>query len=131
MPATACTLREIAATRSASFYQGELAARMERAAIAAGGALRASDLAAHRADWVTPIAQAYRAVVLHEIPPNGQGLAAQIALAILACRDVPPLDSAQVVHQQIEAMKLALGAAAQHFADPRAWPLSSRRAVMW
>ena len=120
LPATARTLREIAATPGASFYQGELAARIERAAIAAGGARRASDLAAHRADWVTPIAQTYRDVVLHEIPPNGQGLAAQIALAILACREVPPLDSAQAVHQQIEAMKLALGAAAQHFADPRA-----------
>ena len=72
------------------------------------------------ADWVTPIAQPYRDVVLHEIPPNGQGLAAQIALAILAHREVPPVDSADAIHQQIEAMKLALGAAAQHFADPRA-----------
>ncbi len=120
LPATARSLRDIAATRGASFYGGELAARIEQAAIADGGALRMSDLAAHRADWVTPIAQSYRDVILHEIPPNGQGLAAQIALAILAHREAPPVDSADAMHMQIEAMKLALGAAAQHFADPRA-----------
>jgi len=124
LPATARSLRDIAATGGASFYTGELAARMEQAALADGGALRASDLAAHRADWVTPIAQPYRDVVLHEIPPNGQGLAAQIALAILAHREVPPQDSADAMHVQIEAMKIALGAAAQHFADPRAMRVS-------
>ncbi|MBK8960212.1 MAG: gamma-glutamyltransferase family protein [Proteobacteria bacterium] len=120
LPATARTLRDIAASEGESFYRGELAARMAAAAAADGGALSVDDLAEHHADWVTPIAQPYRDVVLHEIPPNGQGLAAQIALAILAHLDVPPLDSADAMHQQIEAMKLALGAAAQHFADPRA-----------
>ncbi len=120
LPATARSLREIAATRGASFYQGDIAARIEQAALAAGGALRMADLAAHRADWVEPIAQNYRDVVLHEIPPNGQGLAAQIALAILAHHEAPPLDSVTAMHLQIEAMKLALGAAAEHFADPRA-----------
>lgn len=53
-------------------------------------------------------------MVLHEIPPNGQGLAVHIALAILAYRDVPPLASAQAVHQQIEAMKLESDAASAH-----------------
>jgi gamma-glutamyltranspeptidase/glutathione hydrolase len=120
LPATASSLREIAESNGASFYTGALAKRIADASRAAGGALSSEDLAAHRADWVTPIAQPYRDVVLHEIPPNGQGLAAQIALAILNHRDVPALDSADAIHQQIEAMKLALGAAAEHFADPRA-----------
>lgn len=120
LPATARSLREIAESDGASFYTGALATRIANASRAAGGALSSEDLAAHRADWVTPIAQSYRDVVLHEIPPNGQGLAAQIALAILNHRDVPALDSADAIHQQIEAMKLALGAAAEHFADPRA-----------
>lgn len=120
LPATARSLRDIAATRGVSFYHGEIATRIEQAARAAGGALRMSDLAAHRADWLAPIAQNYRDVVLHEIPPNGQGLAAQIALAILAHHDVPALDSVAAIHLQLEAMKLALGAAAEHFADPRA-----------
>ena len=114
------TLRTIAATKGESFYQGELAERIERAAIAGGGALRKSDLANHHVDWVNLIAQPYRNVVLHEIPPNGQGLAAQIALGILQNFEPPPVDSARSMHLQIEAMKIALRAAAEHFADIQA-----------
>jgi len=76
-------------------------------AAAAGGALTSKDLEAHEANWVQPLAQPYREVVLHEIPPNGQGLAAQIALGILRHRTAPPLDSADWYHLQIEAMKIA------------------------
>ena len=118
------TLRLIAASRGEAFYQGELADKIEAAAIADGGAMRKSDLASHTAEWVTPTAQDYRHVTLHEIPPNGQGLAAQIALGILKHRDPPPLDSADAVHLQIEAMKIAIGAAFEHFADPRAMRLT-------
>jgi len=57
--------------------------------------------------------------VLHEIPPNGQGLAAQIALGILAQRPAPPLDSAAAIHEEVEAMKIASGAAFDHIADPQ------------
>jgi gamma-glutamyltranspeptidase / glutathione hydrolase len=114
------TLRLIAESKGEAFYRGELADRMEAAAIAGGGALRKSDLEAHTADWVTPIQQDYRNVTLHEIPPNGQGLAAQIALGILKHREAPPLDSADSVHLQIEAMKIAIRASFDHFADPRA-----------
>lgn len=123
-PDLARSLRLIAQTRGEAFYRGELAQRIARAAERAGGALSLDDLAEHRADWVEPIAQRYRGVTLHEIPPNGQGLAAQIALGILAHLDVPPLDSADWIHQQIEAMKIAIRAAFDHFADPAAMRLS-------
>ena len=124
-PDLATTLREIAATEGESFYRGALAARIEAAAQADGGAMRAADLAAHQADWVTPIQQAYRDVELAEIPPNGQGLAAQIALAILAYLDTPAYapGSAEWTHLQVEAMKIAIRAAFDHFADPRAMRL--------
>lgn len=114
------TLRDIAITNGESFYYGALAEQIERAAIAGGGALRKSDLADHHVDWVDLVAQPYRNVVLHEIPPNGQGLAAQVALGILQFFDPPPVDSVQSVHLQIEAMKIALGAAYEHFADIQA-----------
>jgi len=70
--------------------------------------------------WVEPTAMEYAGVTLHEIPPNGQGLAAQIALGILRHLAPAELDSVDWVHQQIEAMKIAVRAAQQHFADPRA-----------
>ncbi len=125
-PDLGATLEEIARTRGESFYRGDLAQRIETAAIAAGGALRASDLAAHRADWITPLAQDYRQVTLHEIPPNGQGLAAQIALGILQHLDVAPLDSAEGVHGELEAMKIAIRAAFDHFADPAHMRISAQ-----
>ena len=122
--AAAATLKRIAETRGDAFYRGDLAERMEQTAIAEGGALTAADLARHSADWVAPLAQPYRRVALHEIPPNGQGLAAQIALGILNNFDVGDPDSTESVHLEIEAMKIALQAAAEHFADPRAMRVS-------
>jgi len=121
-PELARTLELIAQSRGEAFYHGELAQRIAAASAAAGGSLSHADLAAHRADWVTPISQSYRGIELHEIPPNGQGLAAQIALAILGQFDLPalPADDARSVHLQIEAMKIATRAAFEHFADPQA-----------
>ena len=125
-PDLAATLSEIAESEGESFYRGALAARIETAARADGGALRATDLAAHEADWVAPITQPYRDVELAENPPNGQGLAAQIALAILQHLDTPvhAPGSAEWTHLQIEAMKVAIRAAFDHFADPAAMHLS-------
>lgn len=119
-PQLAQTLRIIAQSRGEAFYTGELADAIEQAAIDGGGALRKSDLAAHTLEWVKPTAQEYRGVTLHEIPPNGQGLAAQIALGILQHLEPAEVDSAAWLHQQIEAMKIAVRAAQDHFADPRA-----------
>ena len=117
-PDLAETLEAVAASRGEAFYRGELARRMVAAAGKDGGALSLADLAEHRADWVTPLAVAYRDVTLHEIPPNGQGLAAQIALGILARRPRHDLDSEPAIHQEIEAMKVAVRAAFDHIADP-------------
>ena len=123
-PELARSLRLIAESRGETFYRGELAERMAKAAREAGGGLTLDDLAAHTADWVEPIASPYRHVTLHEIPPNGQGLAAQIALGILDHLPAAPLDSELWYHQQIEAMKIAIRAAFDHFADPAAMRLA-------
>ena len=125
-PNLADTLAQIAESKGEAFYRGALAEKIDAAARAAGGALRAADLDAHEALWMDPIVQPYRSVELAEIPPNGQGLAAQIALAILAHLDAPVHEagSAQWTHLQIEAMKIAIRAAFDHFADPRAMRLA-------
>jgi gamma-glutamyltranspeptidase/glutathione hydrolase len=119
-PDQAHTLERIAATRGEDFYRGELAERMVAHARAHGGALALDDLAAHRADWVAPIGHPYHDLTLYELPPNGQGLAALIALGILEyCHvaDHPP-DSADSLHLQIEAMKLAFADVYRYVADP-------------
>ena len=121
-PDLAATLCEIAESVGETFYRGALAERIAAAAAGAGGALTKADLEAHAANWVDPIVQPYRGIELAEIPPNGQGLAAQIALALLehlgAAQHEP--GSAAWTHLQAEAMKIASRAAFDHFADPRA-----------
>jgi gamma-glutamyltranspeptidase/glutathione hydrolase len=124
-PDHAATLEKIAATDGAAFYRGELAAQLEAHAAANGAVMRAGDLAAHRADWVDTISIAYRAYTIHEIPPNGQGIVALIALGILEHfeLDSVPADSAESVHLQIEALKLAFADAHAYVADIDHMPL--------
>ena len=115
----AATLETIAASNGEAFYRGELAAKLEAHASANGGAMRATDLAAHHADWVGTISGDYRGYAVHEIPPNGQGIVALIALGILEHFDMTslPVDSADSVHLQIEAVKLAFADAQAYVSD--------------
>ena len=121
-PAQAQTLEQIAATKGAAFYRGSLAEQMAADAVAHGAQLRVDDLAAHQCDWVGTASQDYGDYTLHEIPPNGQGLAALIALGILRNKDLAShaVDSADSLHLQIEAVKLALADAYRYIADPEA-----------
>ena len=125
LPDHAATLTTIAATNGEAFYRGELAAKLEAHATANGGVMGASDLAAHRADWVGTINGAYRGYTVHEIPPNGQGIVALIALGILEQFDMSsfPADSADSVHLQIEAVKLAFADAQAYVADVEYMPV--------
>jgi gamma-glutamyltranspeptidase/glutathione hydrolase len=127
LPALAATLESIAATRGEAFYRGPLAAALVAHAQAHGGAMNLADLDAHAVEWVAPVGVDYRGYTLHELPPNGQGLAALIALGILAHRDVAAheVDSAASLHLQIEAMKLAFADVYRHVADPRAMTIEA------
>ena len=112
-------LEQIASTKGKAFYRGELAERLEAAAKKHGGALRAADMAAHESDWVKTLQVDYRGYTLHELPPNGQGIVALIALGILEHFDLRshPVDSADSLHLQIEAQKLAFADARRFVAD--------------
>ncbi|MFL6662908.1 MAG: gamma-glutamyltransferase family protein, partial [Rhizobacter sp.] len=120
--AAARTLRLIAQTRGEAYYRGEIAQAIERHARAHGGAMTAGDLAAFQPEWVEPIGVDYRGHTLHEIPPNGQGIAALIALGILRHFDIGslPADGVDAQHLQIEAMKLGFADAYRYVADPAA-----------
>ena len=120
-PDAARTLRLIAATRGEAFYRGEVAEAMATFAKATGGALTAADLASYAPEWVGTISQDHAGHSLHEIPPNGQGIAALIALGILRNLDhlSHGVDSTQAQHLQIEAMKLAFADTYRYVGDPR------------
>ncbi|HEY4083251.1 MAG TPA: gamma-glutamyltransferase family protein [Burkholderiaceae bacterium] len=120
-PDAARTLRLIAQTRGEAFYRGEVAEAIAAFAKATGGALTAADLASYAPEWVGTISQDYAGHTLHEIPPNGQGIAALIALGILQHLDHRShvVDSTQAQHLQIEAMKLAFADTYRYVSDPR------------
>jgi len=128
-PAAARGLRAIAQTGGEAFYRGEIAQALERFSDRHGGSLRASDLAAYQPEWVKPLAQNYRGYTLHEIPPNGQGIAALIALGILGHFDMAGLarDGVDSQHVQIEAMKLAFADVYRYIADPRSMQVQTEQ----
>lgn len=106
-PHHAATLRSIAATESESFYRGELADRIGSYIREHGGFLAKEDLAAYQPQWVDPIKVNYRGYDVWEIPPNGQGIIALMALNTLKRFEFSSKDSVDTYHKQIEAMKLA------------------------
>ena len=125
-PEQADTLESIAASGGESFYRGALAEAMVASSARAGWKYSMTDFANHQADWVAPIQQEYGDITLHEIPPNGQGLAALLVLGILRQHDLRryPRDSVDSVHLQVEAMKLALADAWRYIADPASMDVS-------
>jgi len=110
------TLRAIAETTGEAFYRGDVAAALVAHSAANGGSMAAIDLANFAPEWVEPIAMGFAGCSVHQIPPNGQGIAALMALGMLDKLDVSrfPVDSVEGQHLQIEAMKLA-------FADTYRW----------
>ncbi|MDB5827360.1 MAG: gamma-glutamyltransferase [Variovorax sp.] len=124
-PSAARALRAIARTSGEALYGGEIAEAAAAHAAANGGAMKAADFAAFSPEWVDPIRTSAFGFELHEMPPNGQGIAALVALGILRHTDVAslPIDSAASQHLQIEAMKLAFADTYAHVAEPRAMRL--------
>jgi gamma-glutamyltranspeptidase/glutathione hydrolase len=107
--AAARTLRLIAQTKGEAYYRGEIAEAAAAHARQHNGSMTADDFASFKPEWVEPIGIDYAEHTLHEIPPNGQGIAALIALGILKNFDLASLavDGVDSQHLQIEAMKLA------------------------
>lgn len=121
LPTLASTLEMISEGGKAAFYQGELAEKTAAFVQAEGGWLTTEDLVAHTSTWDKPISTDYRGVTVWECPPNGQGLAALLALNIAEGFDIRAMEaqSAERYHTLIEAMRLSFADALQYIADPR------------
>ncbi len=125
--AAARALKAIARTKGEAYYNGEIAQALVKFSRQQGGALTLADLSAYQPEWVTPIARDYRGHTLHEIPPNGQGIAALMALGILEKFDIAslPVDSVASQHLQIEAMKLAFADVYRYVSEPSSMTLTA------
>jgi len=119
-PGLARTFSAIAEGGRQAFYEGEIAAAIVAVLKQVGGRMAESDLAEHVSTWETPISADYRGLRVYECPPNGQGLAALLALNILDGFDLAPLASLSTerTHLVIEALRLAFADARWHVADP-------------
>jgi gamma-glutamyltranspeptidase/glutathione hydrolase len=126
LPDHAATLEEIGATDAESFYRGRLAERIDAESRRFGGYLRAEDLAKHTPLWVEPARVSYRGYEVCEIPPNGQGIVALMALNILKEFDPGAWEDPLCCHRRIEAIKLAFADAFRYVTDPASMALDYR-----
>lgn len=115
----ASTLRAIAETNAEAFYKGEIADKIDAFSREYNGFIRKEDLASYQPEWVKPISVNYKGYDVWEIPPNGQGLIALMALNILNEMDLNEKDNVETYHKQIEALKLA-------FTDGKAYITDSK-----
>lgn len=116
------TLKTIAENGYDSFYKGQIADQIVKAVQDDEGVLTQDDLYNYQAEWVDPISVSYGdGFIFHEIPPNGQGLTALLALNIASGFDLPNLGygTADYYHALMEAMKLAFIDAHAYIADPK------------
>ena len=119
MPTMAKTLEILAATKCESYYRGEISGAILAFSQATGGYLTQEDLANYRAEWVEPISINYKGYDVWEIPPNGHGIVALMALNILKHFDLTERENIMSYHKQIEAMKLAYADGKAYIADSR------------
>ncbi|KIL42957.1 gamma-glutamyltransferase [Jeotgalibacillus campisalis] len=123
--AHAATLSSIAETKAESFYTGELAQKIEDFMKEHGGFLTKEDLAAFTPEWVDPVSVNYRGYDVWEIPPNGQGMIALMALNIAQGFEFTAFQNVETYHKQIEAMKLAFTDGKAFITEPEEMPVST------
>jgi len=130
-PALASTYRKIAKGGRKVFYEGAVAREIARFMKEHGGFLTATDLAAHRSEWVEPVSTMYRGHRVWELPPNGQGIAALQMLNLLEAYDLKGMGfgSAGHVHAFVEAKKLVFEDRAKFYSDPAFNKLPVKRLI--
>ncbi|CAN0027348.1 unnamed protein product, partial [Discosporangium mesarthrocarpum] len=130
-PALAGVLRELGRGGKRAFYEGRIGRAIVEAIQSKGGLMTMEDLKKHRTTFVEPIVAEFCGVRVHEVPPNGQGITALLALNMLKHLDVPGLtprgggestareeeNEVPYLHRLIEVMRLAFADARWYCAD--------------
>jgi gamma-glutamyltranspeptidase / glutathione hydrolase len=126
-PALAHSLALIAQSDGQALYGGELGRSLVSHAHTHGGAQgaawRLDDLAEHQALWQEPLNVSYRDHTIWQLPPNGQGLAALLAMGLLN-RFERSRDDVQWLHLQAECIKQSFAQMYPYLADARHLPFT-------
>ena len=114
------TLKGISENGKSYIYEGMIPEKISEYVRKFNGWLCEEDFSLHSSSWVRPISSNYRGYDVWECPPNGQGIAALIALNIVENIDLANSDIDHVLklHYKIEAMKIAFQDALWYVADP-------------
>lgn len=118
------TLLAIGESQGDTFYRGDLADKIDGFSRKYGGFLRKEDLEGYQVEWVNPVKINYRGYEVWELPPNGHGIVALMALNILKGFDFTDRDGVETLHRQIEAMKLAFADGLEYITDPNRMKIS-------
>jgi len=101
-------------------YEGSIGKKISQFIQNEGGWLDEIDLSNYKSFWTEPIKTNYRGYDVFECPPNGQGLAALIALNIVENFDfsIIPNGSSDFYHNLIEAMRIGFADSLWYITDP-------------
>ena len=121
------TLKAIAESKGEAFYRGAIAEKIVAFAQETGGWIEETDLAEHRPLWVEPLSVGFRGAQVFELPPNGQGAVALLALSILEVLGLSGYPDGHAVHLAVEATKLAFREAFREIGDPEEAPDIAKR----
>jgi gamma-glutamyltranspeptidase / glutathione hydrolase len=118
-PELATTLEQIGRSGFGGFYFGELGRTIAEAVQRRGGFLTSADLAAHRGDWIAPLAMPYRGLTIYELPPPTQGLVAMAMLARLAGTPSGELVAGPALARRLVGLRdVAYGLRSRYISDP-------------
>ncbi len=112
------TLEEIAYTNSDSFYKGFLADKIDSFMKKHKGFIDKEDLKSYDVEFIEPLSVNYKGYDILELPPNGQGITALMALNILKDQYFN-YDDPSTFHKQIEAIKIAFSDTMKYVTDPQ------------
>ena len=118
-PELAATLEVIGKSGFGGFYFGELGRLIAAAVQRRGGFLTSADMAAHRGDWLEPLAMSYRDLTIYQLPPPTQGLVAMAMLARLARVPSGSLEPGPALARRLAGLRdIAYGLRSRYLTDP-------------
>eukprot|EP00079_Xenopus_tropicalis_P016032 XP_004914421.1 PREDICTED: putative gamma-glutamyltransferase YwrD isoform X1 [Xenopus tropicalis] len=119
-PSLANTFKVLSEMGKKGFYEGRIAEAVVQIVKKNGGVMQLDDLASHATEKVQPIYATYKGIKVWELPPNGQGIIALMALNMLESFHLKDMghNSTDYLHILTEVLKLSALDGSWYCTDP-------------